>query len=41
MMMDETEVRAVEKTGGGGESCGEDGRFSRELAIQKVAVKGE
>ncbi|XP_071247504.1 oocyte zinc finger protein XlCOF6-like isoform X1 [Salvelinus alpinus] len=39
MMVDETEVRAVEKTGEGGESCGEDGRFSRELATQKVAVK--
>uniref|UniRef100_A0A8C7N6K9 C2H2-type domain-containing protein n=1 Tax=Oncorhynchus kisutch TaxID=8019 RepID=A0A8C7N6K9_ONCKI len=37
MMVDETEVKTVEKTGGGGESCGEDGRFSRELATQKVA----
>ncbi|XP_020308930.1 oocyte zinc finger protein XlCOF6 isoform X1 [Oncorhynchus kisutch] len=39
MMVDETEVKTVEKTGGGGESCGEDGRFSRELATQKVAVE--
>nr|XP_029484566.1 oocyte zinc finger protein XlCOF6-like isoform X2 [Oncorhynchus nerka] len=41
MMVDETEVKTVEKTGGGGESCGEDGRFSRELATQKVAVEDE
>nr|XP_046223800.1 zinc finger protein OZF-like isoform X1 [Oncorhynchus gorbuscha] len=40
MMVDETEVKCV-KTGGGGESCGEDGRFSRELATQKVAVEDE
>uniref|UniRef100_A0AAZ3Q8J6 C2H2-type domain-containing protein n=1 Tax=Oncorhynchus tshawytscha TaxID=74940 RepID=A0AAZ3Q8J6_ONCTS len=41
MMVDETEVKTVEKTGGGGESCGEDGRFSRELATQKVAVEDD
>ncbi|XP_035611186.1 oocyte zinc finger protein XlCOF6-like isoform X2 [Oncorhynchus keta] len=35
MMVDETEVKTVEKTGGGGE----DGRFIRELATQKVAVE--